>query len=484
MSDLQITLIALGAVIILCVLLYNWWQERKFRLDMASSFIEPKHDALINDFEINPDAFEENELIHNLHPRLEPNIDSLDSQLNPPDFNELVFDENTNKATAKTFDAKLATPTDTVAVKAGSVLPATEGVGGMTESDSLDETLSQDWSDSKEFIEPNFIESSFLDNNLEQVVTKPVPDAVNVAKVLEIDAMQPKSIVLPVAVDIKIDLAAVLYLEKDLAKVKLNYALNDFVDLVMEFDKPVYAYGLNADGTWDLVKTDLALNKSYSQLVCSLQLVDRSGAVNRTTLNRFQHAVELLGLELGSQVEWLSEDEPLNFAQQLDQFCIDVDKIIGFHLVQGESGAFHGTKLRGLAEAKGFSLGSDGAFHYREPHNSTNGQVIENNVPLFSIVHQNNQQFTVESLRNIVIKGVTFQMDIPRVENCAEVFNQMVAIAQKMQQGLAAHLVDDHQKLLTELQIAKICRQLEAIHTEMLTYGIAPGSPTALRLFS
>ena len=288
-----------------------------------------------------------------------------------------------------------------------------------------------------------------------------------------------EQIALSKAVDAKIDLTAILHLEKDLAKVTLNHALNDFIDLVTELDKPIHVFGLNADGIWDSISTDTTPNQTYTQLTSSLQLADRGGAVSRATLNRFQHAVELLGLELGSQVEWLGSDNPLDFSQQLDQFCIDVDKIIGFHLVQGESGAFHGTKLRGLAEANGFSLGQDGAFHYRESQTPSG----EGSALLFSIIHQNNQPFTTEGLRNIVIKGITFQMDIPRVKNCAEVFNKMVNIAQKMQQGLGAHLVDDHQKSLTELQINKICLQLQTIHTVMLTYGIAPGSPTALRLF-
>lgn len=481
MSDLKITLVALGAVIIFGVLLYNWWQERKFRLDMASSFIEPKNDALINDFEINPDAFEESELTHTLHPHLHPQPDSLAQ----PDFNELVFDEGVNKTPAQ--NTQTANLTGKLSTQASNTTYTTleQELTAKTELESYDETAYEGWTDDEALIEPkpSFIEPSFLDEELVSVTSNPIPDLANVEKALEINAVQPNQVSLPSAVDTKIDLIAMLYLEKDLASVKLNYGLNDFIDLVIEFDKPVHLYGLNTDDTWDLINPDSALNKRYSQLACSLQLVDRSGAISRATLNRFQHAVELLGLELGSQVEWLSEDEPLSFAQQLDQFCIDADKIIGFHLVQGESGAFHGTKLRGLAEASGFSLSADGAFHYNESHHVINGSVADN-VLLFSIIHTNNQPFTAETLRNIVIKGITFQMDIPRVKNCVVVFNQMVAIAQKMQQGLTAQLVDDLQRPLTELQISKICQQLEHIHTKMLTYGIAPGSSTALRLFS
>ena len=504
MSDLQVTLIALGAVIILCVLLYNWWQERKFRLEMASSFIEPKKDALIDDFEINADAFEETELTHTIKSRLdseEPVND--DSQLDSPDFNDLVFDENINEADAEVpaFAEDEYISSDEISAHLSlqpHIQASVHNLDDVVELDYFNQTMNEDWSHAvqpvvhhlnqsdittKPNTKPNIAQQDTGKTVAQQAIAQPVSLVGSTLggaalPVLE-EADLSEQIALSKAVDAKIDLTAILHLEKDLAKVTLNHALNDFIDLVTELDKPIHVFGLNADGIWDSISTDTTPNQTYTQLTSSLQLADRGGAVSRATLNRFQHAVELLGLELGSQVEWLGSDNPLDFSQQLDQFCIDVDKIIGFHLVQGESGAFHGTKLRGLAEANGFSLGQDGAFHYRESQTPSG----EGSALLFSIIHQNNQPFTTEGLRNIVIKGITFQMDIPRVKNCAEVFNKMVNIAQKMQQGLGAHLVDDHQKSLTELQINKICLQLQTIHTVMLTYGIAPGSPTALRLF-
>lgn len=515
MSDLQVTLIALGAVIIVCVLLYNWWQERKFRLEMASSFIEPKKDALIDDFKINAHAFEETELTHTIKSRLD--IDSEEpvnnnSQLDSPDFNDLVFDENINEADAEVpaFAEDKYISSDEISAHLSlqpHVQASVHNLDDVVEPDYLNQTMNEDWSHAAQPVVHHLNQSDVTTKPNTEPNTKPTIAQQDTEKTAAQQAVAKQAIVQPVglagstvgvpalpiveeadssdqialpkAVDAKIDLTAILHLEKDLAKVTLNHALNDFIGLVTELDKPTHLFGLNVDGVWDSISTDITPNQTYTQLLSSLQLADRGGAVSRATLNRFQLAVELLGLELGTQVEWLGSNNPLEFSQQLDQFCIDVDKIIGFHLVQGESGAFHGTKLRGLAEANGFSLGQDGAFHYRESQT----QPGEGSALLFSIIHQNNQPFTTEGLRNIVIKGITFQMDIPRVKNCVEVFNKMVNIAQKMQKGLGAHLVDDHQKPLTELQINKICLQLQTIHTVMLTYGISPGSPTALRLF-
>jgi FtsZ-interacting cell division protein ZipA len=79
---------------------------------------------------------------------------------------------------------------------------------------------------------------------------------------------------------------------------------------------------------------------------------------------------------------------------------------------------------------------------------------------------------------------VTFQLDIPRVKNCPEVFNQMVLTARQMESSLGATLVDDNQRPIGETQIEKIRQQLKVIHAKMVARGIVPGSPSALRLFS
>jgi hypothetical protein len=48
MSDLQIGLILLGIALILVVLLFNWWQDRRIRQKMQAHFPENDHDPLMN----------------------------------------------------------------------------------------------------------------------------------------------------------------------------------------------------------------------------------------------------------------------------------------------------------------------------------------------------------------------------------------------------------------------------------------------------
>jgi len=55
MSDLLIILVALGVLIVLGVLLFNWQQERKYKDRVSESFKETQRDVLIEDFQINAD---------------------------------------------------------------------------------------------------------------------------------------------------------------------------------------------------------------------------------------------------------------------------------------------------------------------------------------------------------------------------------------------------------------------------------------------
>lgn len=149
--------------------------------------------------------------------------------------------------------------------------------------------------------------------------------------------------------------------------------------------------------------------------------------------------------------------------------------------MHGENGAFTGTKLRGLAEAQGMTLASDGTFKYFDKDPSTGKAQT---LPSFVMFNRDDYPFNVEMLRTSVVKGITFQLDIPHVKHCAEAYSQMVQVARQMAISLNSSLVADNNKVLGDIQIEKIRQQLKVIHASMLTRGIVPGSECALRLFS
>jgi FtsZ-interacting cell division protein ZipA len=281
------------------------------------------------------------------------------------------------------------------------------------------------------------------------------------------EKLQDMQVNLPEATHPQIDLTAILFATKNIA----HNELDSLVITLKEISVPVMLHGLTSEDKW-LDIAQAPISGSYKQVACSLQLADRGGPVAKSLLNKFQFAIEDTGLSLNTHVEWQGNGDPMQRAIELDQFCIEVDQMVSVHIAQGES-PIHGTKFKGLAESCGMTLKEDGKFYY-----------YANEAPLYVVIDTNNVPFTHESLRSNVLKSITFQVEIPKVNNCEQVFNQMIINAQKMAASLSAQLVDDNQKSLGDLQIEKIRQQLRVIHATMVARGIMPGSPSSMRLFN
>ena len=476
MSDLQLALLVLGAIIIFAVVAFNWWQERKLRNEAAEHFEAPGSDVLMDEeFQFDPEAI------------LREESQDL-SKLAADDFDALSFDEERratdeqqdvvlNEQTYEEFEvavAMAAQPAEPESTEASKVVVPEEfePVGTsdteppkfyeehVWQSDALGDQVSP--ADQEAMEQAELIREAGFD--------EPLSSSESMARVATTAAGSARDVVtLSPDIDSRVDLIAVLYLPQAVTGDKVR----EFLMTVTDIDKPKFLHGLDAEGVWRLITPEQDAT-SFSKVTCAVQLADRSGFISRNALNRFQHEVDRIGHKLNAQIEWQSNGDPWQQASELDQFCIDVDKMVGFHLVQGENGPFTGTKFRGLAEANGLVLGEDGGFH------------SENDLGhrLFSVVNRENYPFSQAMLRTSVIHGVTFQLDIPRVRNCSEVFNQMVLTASQMESSLGATLVDDNQRPLGEMQIEKIRQQLKVIHAKMVARGIIPGSASALRLFS
>jgi FtsZ-interacting cell division protein ZipA len=465
MSDLQLALLALGAIIIVAVVVFNWWQERSLRKMAADTFEEAERDPLLEDeFHIDTDAVLKDEV--------------QATAAFSPSYDEAM--ESSNPAIAEAASAVAEFEHD---------MATSEDIPELTRAyqpDPEEETV-PDWQDQETAsMEELRSDAGFVDTIPDaeqqaaafQTTAEPLPLSEPEAAEAPVEAAIPSSSApvadtehgaLPSAVSHQIDITAVLYLAQPISGLDLRQYLLSLVDL----DKPVYAYGHGADGVWRMLTREQE-EAMFTRAACSLQLADRGGPVSRATLSRFQNAIEEMGRSFNAQVEWHGNPDPVIYANDLDQFCIEVDKLVGFHLAQGASGPFTGTKFRGMAEASGLTLADDGAFYY----------LNESGQPLFALINQDKTPFTLDMLRTAVIRGVTFQLDIPRVKHCTEVFNQMVLIAKQMEVSLSGRLVDDNQRPLGDMQIEKIRQQLKVIHATMVARGIMPGSPGALRLFS
>ncbi|HVY07629.1 MAG TPA: cell division protein ZipA C-terminal FtsZ-binding domain-containing protein [Burkholderiales bacterium] len=212
----------------------------------------------------------------------------------------------------------------------------------------------------------------------------------------------------------------------------------------------------------------------YSAVCVALQLVDRTGPVSDAQLREFGDAVRQVAGDIGAMADLPELSPALDRASELDGFCADVDVVVGINVIAGTGQVFHGTKIRALAEAAGLQLHPSGVFHCND----------ENGAMLFAVDNQESEPFVADRIRSITTPGITFLLDVPRVENGLRVFDKMVATARGFADSLGGTLADDNRALLNESGLDRIRGQLRAIYASMEQQGIEAGSPLALRLFS
>jgi hypothetical protein len=419
MSDLQIALIALGAIIVGAVIVYNWWQERRLMRENSWRFDDPADDALME------------------HPQ------------HTPEPEPAAGEEETFRIDEPERAEELHAPE--LLNDALPPVEPTEAVNAFQQG-TPDQLPEEQWVNEPVSIEPE-PQSAVTPDVTQPVVAGPVAGYGE----------------LPATVNEQIDLIALLQLPRPVEAGVVTAALRPIAGA----NKSRQCLAQDANGIW----YDLAAQAGAEQFIaaaCAQQLADRRGPITEAALNQFQAEIQTAAAAIGATLQWLGAENALPHATELDQFGMDVDVMVGFHVLPGENGSFAGTKLRGLAEAGGMQLDADGAFH----------AVNEAEETLFTLISQDKRPFRPETLRTLFYRGLTFQLDVPRVANCSDVFSQMVQVARKLQLGLGGQLVDDNQRPLGEAEIEKIRQQLKAIQARMTARGIPPGSATALRLFS
>ncbi len=223
--------------------------------------------------------------------------------------------------------------------------------------------------------------------------------------------------------------------------------------------------------SWGPLTLDAA---RYTAVRAAIQLVDRSGPVTQEQLQMFGEAMRETARNMSAIAELPDFAPALQQAALLDEFCADVDVVVGINVIARTGQNFHGTKIRALAEAAGLHLRPDGIFHITDERGAT----------LFSLDNQESDPFLADKIRSLITPGITFLLDVPRAGNGLKAFDLMVAISRSMSDSLDGMLADDNRVMLSDTGLDKIRNQLRSIYAAMEQRGIHPGSPLALRLFS
>ncbi len=387
-SDLQISLIVIGIVVVMGVVLFNWMQQRRYRRGAEEAFERKHEDVLLGADEIVAEGG-----------RVEPQI---------------------GKEMLQEFQ--------------------TEPSIGLTEPG----------------IEPIKLAEISQPDAAAKVVT-PVPAE---QKTVEVDSAS--------AMDYIVNIRG----EALIAASDLTEVLRRKFD----FGKSVYWLGQrDAGASWEEITIEGNDGKGgYAGLKGCLQLVDRSGPVSEVSLSEFCDMVKNFTAHVNAAADFPDIRQAHAQAVVLDQFCAEVDVMVGISIISKDGGAFTGTKIRALAEASGLKLETGGAFSYRD----------ENGAVLFSLNNFESTPFSPDNMRILTTHGVTFLLDVPRVKSGERVFDQMVHLARIFSTTLGGILVDDNRVSLTDSGIAKIKQHLGSMQAMMKARNIPAAGEIALRLFA
>ena len=210
----------------------------------------------------------------------------------------------------------------------------------------------------------------------------------------------------------------------------------------------------------------------YQGFVIGLQAVSRNGLATTQELEQFGEQVNSFAEKMNASLLLTDVETFLNVARPLDELCARVDQTIAMHLVS--RGSISGTELRAAVENLGFELGVDGAF--RLPN--------EEGEPLFTLVTLDNTPFTASLLSSQAYRGFSMLFDITHVPAGEKQFNRFMDLAVKLSSTLSLDLVNDKLEELSTQWLKEVRSYVVARLDEMQKVGIEPGGSLAARLFS
>lgn len=299
---------------------------------------------------------------------------------------------------------------------------------------------------------------------------EPLPMAAPPVLADEYDVEEGPAVDVPVSLlDPRVEFIVAMELVEPVAARQILHAQRDVLQRV---GKPIHWLGFNErHREWERLTPDSPLR--LRRLRVGLQLVNRLGPVTDVDLTVFVGAMQALADELMAVAD-MPSTRVRDQAAEVDRFCAEVDLEIGVNLVS-KGAAFSGTKIRALAEAAGMVLGIDGLFTRYDDEGRAQ----------FCLQNFESTQFSAESIRSMTTHGLTFLLDVPRVDHGERVFMQMSELARRFAETLHGVLVDDNRHPLSDAQLDHIKREFVGKpQAAMAAYRLPAGSPQALRLFS
>lgn len=250
-------------------------------------------------------------------------------------------------------------------------------------------------------------------------------------------------------------------------------ALHELQSQIATFGKPARVLAWDeTSGAW--LSLGREAHGGFSRLQVAIQLANRSGPVHAPQLNGFCDAVHSWAERHAVTAEIPDVAAGLKAAQELDAMCGDMDVAIGLNVVAQPGDAFSGDQVAAAANDAGFSLGSDGVFHWRDADGKT----------LFTMENHETEPFLADRLEAMQTSGLTLLLDVPKVPDAAAALDEMARVGGLLANALGGFLVDDNRVALQAAGVQRIKAQVQEIHGAMAARDIPAGGQRAQRLFA
>jgi len=237
-------------------------------------------------------------------------------------------------------------------------------------------------------------------------------------------------------------------------------------------NKPIYCEGFNLKRqARELVRA----GQGYRDLSIAVQLANRHGPISAIELSEFISGVQKLAKSLEIAITTPDLTKVLTQAQTLDTYAQQNDVQICLHIETSQQ-PWLASQLKAQFEQDGLLLSHHGMhYHYYHDKNA--------HTPIF-VLSFGQINFLYDDQMHLQDKKITLYFHAPHVAQGIQAFRLTWSYAQHLATILGGKIVDDVGTPLSDKAIKTIEQHLCELYARLNRYGIPVGSTNALRLFS
>ncbi len=245
-----------------------------------------------------------------------------------------------------------------------------------------------------------------------------------------------------------------------------------------DLTKPHGIHGFKTpDQTWRNVETE-AEDSRFTDLVLTIQLADRNGAISEREMTRFSALVSRLSEGTGREFVFMAPVENA-FAQAdaIAGFTRHFDAVFVVNIRSRGAERFHGPAIARCAPQMGLERDDN---HYYSRFKS----IGKTRVALYSLADLSDSgRFDFDNPKSFSTRGLTFFTRPAVNRSPGAVFTEMVDTARAFASRIKGEVNSPNHGDLSQEEVEATRKSIEQVAAEMERFGIAAGSDEAARIF-